>query len=93
MRTRQLRVDPVACSGHGACAELLPEMVTLDEWGYPIIDGRPVPGRLLRPARRAVTACPALALHLDALHLDRAQGTTTAPPAARTVQKKNRAAA
>jgi ferredoxin len=57
----RLRVDPVACSGHGACAELLPELVTLDEWGYPIVAGRPVPPGLQRAARRAVAACPALA--------------------------------
>ena len=61
---RQLRVDPVACAGHGACAELLPELITLDEWGYPIAADQPVPGDLRRAARRAVAACPALALAL-----------------------------
>jgi ferredoxin len=63
--TQRLRVDPIACSGHGLCAELLPELVTLDEWGYPLVDGRPVPARLARQARRAVTDCPALALLLS----------------------------
>jgi ferredoxin len=61
---KQLRVDPVACSGHGACAELLPELITLDEWGYPIVAVRPVPRTLQREARRAVAGCPALALAL-----------------------------
>ena len=37
----RLRVDPINCHAHGLCAELLPELITLDEWGYPIIDGRP----------------------------------------------------
>jgi ferredoxin len=60
----RLRVNPAACSGHGVCAELLPELVTLDEWGYPIIDGAPVPPALARHARRAVRDCPALALML-----------------------------
>ncbi len=60
----QLRVNPIQCTGHGVCAELLPELVTLDEWGYPIIDPRPVPPALDRDARRAVAACPALALRL-----------------------------
>ena len=60
----ELRVDPTACSGHGLCAELLPELVTLDEWGYPLVDPRPVPPALDRDARRAVAACPALALKL-----------------------------
>ena len=59
-----LRVNPVACAGHGACAELLPELVELDEWGYPVLPDKPVPSVLLRDARRAVTGCPALALRL-----------------------------
>jgi ferredoxin len=63
MRQR-LRLDPTACTGHGICADLLPELIELDEWGYPIISG-PVPGRLAAPARRAVRACPALALRLE----------------------------
>jgi ferredoxin len=60
----RLLVNPVACTGHGVCAELLPELVTLDEWGYPIVDDAPVPGSLTRQARRAVRDCPALALLL-----------------------------
>jgi ferredoxin len=60
----QIRVDPIACEAHGLCAELLPERITLDEWGYPIIDGRPVDGDLAELARQAVDACPTLALHL-----------------------------
>ncbi|HEX6451889.1 MAG TPA: ferredoxin [Trebonia sp.] len=59
-----LRVNPIACEGHGACAELLPELIALDEWGYPIIDDRPVPPALERDARAAVAACPKLALKL-----------------------------
>jgi len=60
----KLLVNPVACDGHGACAELLPEMIALDEWGYPLIDGRPVPPALIKDARAAVSACPKLALRL-----------------------------
>ena len=59
-----LRVNPIACTGHGVCAELLPELVTLDEWGYPIVDPAPVSPALDRDARRAVAACPSLALRL-----------------------------
>ena len=58
----RLRVNPILCSGHGLCAELLPEQVTLDEWGYPILSGEPIPEGLRKLARRAVTDCPALAL-------------------------------
>ena len=60
----RLRVNPIECVAHGLCGELLPEAIRLDEWGYPIIDRRPVPPVLDRDARRAVAACPALALRL-----------------------------
>jgi ferredoxin len=66
MPAARLAVNPVACTGHGLCAELLPELITLDEWGYPVLAERPVTPALERPARRAVTACPALALRLRA---------------------------
>jgi ferredoxin len=59
-----LVVDPIACARHGLCAELLPERVTLDDWGYPIVDGRPLEPELERQARRAADACPTLALKL-----------------------------
>ena len=62
---KQLRVDPTACSGHGLCAELLPELVTLDEWGYPIVDSEPLSGALLDHARRAAQACPTFALLVE----------------------------
>ncbi|HLI35791.1 MAG TPA: ferredoxin [Streptosporangiaceae bacterium] len=62
--TARLRVNPIACDAHGLCAGLLPELITLDEWGYPIISEEPVPPELLRHARRAVAACPVLALAL-----------------------------
>jgi ferredoxin len=59
----ELRVNPIACEGHGLCAELLPEIVDLDEWGFPVVDGE-VPAHLHALARRAVAACPTLALLL-----------------------------
>jgi ferredoxin len=60
-----LSIDPVACAGHGLCADLLPELVELDEWGYPILLAREVPPELVSHARRAVRACPTLALRLQ----------------------------
>jgi ferredoxin len=64
MSDLELRVNPIACDGHGLCAELFPERVSLDEWGYPVVDGRRIPHELERHARRAVSECPALALQL-----------------------------
>jgi ferredoxin len=60
----RLWVDPTRCTGHGLCAELLPELVRLDEWGYPVIGGAHVPAHLVPLAKRAVGDCPALALLL-----------------------------
>jgi ferredoxin len=58
-------VDPIACTGHGLCAELFPEQIELDDWGYPILDDETVPPELREHALRAVKACPALALRLE----------------------------
>lgn len=62
--TMRLRVNPIECRAHGLCAELLPEMIDLDEWGYPIINPGAVPRSLLNEAREAVASCPTLALQL-----------------------------
>jgi ferredoxin len=59
-----IRVNPITCEAHGLCAELLPERITLDDWGYPIVDGEPLPRELEQHARRAAAACPTLALLL-----------------------------
>ena len=63
-RPSRLRVDPIGCRAHGLCQELLPELVTLDEWGYPLLDDGPIPPELVAHARRAAAACPTLALRL-----------------------------
>jgi ferredoxin len=59
----KLEINPIACTGHGLCADLLPELVEMDEWGYPMIHEQ-VPNDLAVHARRAVNACPTLALRL-----------------------------
>ncbi len=61
----KLRVNPIMCEAHGLCAELLPEMIRLDDWGYPILDETEVTPELLALARKAADACPTLALLLD----------------------------
>lgn len=64
--SERLRVNPILCDGFGNCAELLPELISLDEWGFPIVDADPVPSGLADDARRAVKLCPRLALALQA---------------------------
>ncbi len=44
----QLALDPIACVGHRLCAELFPERIVLDDWGYPIVDPE-VPADAARP--------------------------------------------
>jgi ferredoxin len=61
----RLRINPIACAGHGLCAELLPEIIELDPWGYPILLSAAVPPALVEHARRAAAACPTLALLMD----------------------------
>lgn len=74
---RYLAVNPIACDGHGICAELLPEMIRLDEWGFPVIDPSPLPPHLERLAKRAVQACPTLALVVrESATQDRTAGTS-----------------
>ena len=60
----RLRIDPIACDGRGLCAEVLPELITLDDWGFPII-AREVPDELGEAAAEAVRLCPRLALRLS----------------------------
>jgi ferredoxin len=64
MRTLRITIDPVACDAYGYCAELLPEAIVLDEWGYPMVDGRPLPPELVAQAKRAVRDCPRRAITL-----------------------------
>ena len=73
--SKRLRVDPILCEANGFGAGLLPELISLDPWGYPILAPGPVPPGLESLARRTVTSCPALALLLEA-----------APPASRQVK-------
>ena len=64
-RPLRLTVDPIRCDAYGHCAELLPELIELDQWGYPMITQDSVPEHLQGDARRAVAACPRLALRLQ----------------------------
>jgi ferredoxin len=59
-----MTIDRIKCDGHGLCAELLPELIRLDDWGYPIVAQGPIPEHLASLAQRAVAACPTLALAL-----------------------------
>ncbi|MDN3352120.1 NADH-quinone oxidoreductase subunit NuoF family protein [Actinomadura sp. DC4] len=75
----RLTVDWSRCAGHSLCGHLVPDLVKLDENGFPVIAGGAggaVPTRLLADAQEAVDMCPALALRLHSTQ-------TEAPRAAR----------
>jgi ferredoxin len=59
---QRIAIDRIRCDGRGHCAELLPELLRLDDWGYPIIATGPIPDHLQSHAQRAVAGCPVLAL-------------------------------
>lgn len=61
---QRLRVDWARCDGHGLCAEWAPEIIGLDDWGFPVVAPGAVPAGALEHARSAVQACPVLALKL-----------------------------
>lgn len=63
-RRARLVVDPIACDGRGLCAELLPGLIALDDWGFPVIGGD-LPASLQNEAAAVVRLCPRLALRLE----------------------------
>jgi ferredoxin len=60
----RIAVDPAACDGFGYCAEMLPELLSRDEWGFPIVIGTEVPDELVKAARQAARLCPRRAFSL-----------------------------
>ena len=65
MTTVRISIDPVACDAYGYCVELLPEAMVLDEWGYPIVDGRPLPADLMAMATPRGAGLPQAGDHPD----------------------------
>jgi ferredoxin len=60
----RLVVDWTRCDAHGLCHELMPELVGLDDWGYPVLGEGAVPDELRGHAEHARRVCPQLALLL-----------------------------
>lgn len=59
-----VNIDWRRCRGHGVCSAALRELITLDEWGYPIVSDAEVPEALHNAARMASATCPAAALRV-----------------------------
>ncbi len=62
-KTYRLVVDWPECTGRALCAELLPEAIGVDEWGFPLIHTG-LDARLVGAAKEAASACPRRALRL-----------------------------
>jgi ferredoxin len=65
----KIDVDPAACDGFGYCAEILPDLLSLDEWGFPVVDRADIPEDLVRAATKAVRLCPRRALRVSSVGL------------------------
>ena len=79
MAQTELWIDRTKCDGSRLCAELFPERISLDDWGYPIISPGPIPGSLMAHAQKAVDSCPVLALALRKIE----RRPTPSPPGAK----------
>jgi ferredoxin len=63
---------PGCGGGLGYCAEFVPELISLDDWGFPIVSTSTIEGvKVLHLAERAVATCPRLALLLEEVLPDR----------------------
>jgi ferredoxin len=87
----RLVVDPIACDGRGLCAELLPGLIALDDWGFPMVAGGDVPASLEKEAAAVARLCPRLALRLER-PMGRVQGGGHDYPSRASRQGKRRRA-
>jgi NADH:ubiquinone oxidoreductase subunit F (NADH-binding)/ferredoxin len=76
---RRLSVDWTRCDGHGLCAHVAPELISLDGNGFPAFPDAPVPAWLEARARKAVNMCPELALRLSLPTNQKSRGDTKEP--------------
>jgi len=67
--TAVLVLNPILCDGRGLCHDAAPDLIELDEWGYPVLPGGGLRAVLTRADRKAAEdathACPVLALHIE----------------------------
>jgi ferredoxin len=61
----KIRLDEVACTGHGRCYALAPAVFDADDQGHCVIRHDDVPAEHASEARAAVANCPEDALTID----------------------------
>lgn len=66
MTPTRLHIDWTRCDGHGSCAELLPDLLDVDDFGFPVSRTGECDPLVSRgdadAARHAVRNCPLMAL-------------------------------
>lgn len=60
----RIEVDQAACTGHGRCYTLAPEVFEADDDGYCATVAVDVPADLESQARRGAAACPERAIKI-----------------------------
>jgi ferredoxin len=67
--TATLVLNPILCNGRGLCHDAAPDLIELDEWGFPLLPGGGLRAEVtradLKAAESATHACPVLALHIE----------------------------
>ncbi len=61
----RVRVDPIKCTAFGFCAEFLPEVFELDDWGYAWIQRPEIPASLTEEAFETARKCPTGAILVE----------------------------
>jgi ferredoxin len=61
----RVRVDAEACTGHGRCYSLAPEMFSADDVGHCVLLHEDVPEGLEHQARLGVQNCPERAITVE----------------------------
>ena len=64
MSRKTLTVDSATCDGVGMCALVAPDLITLDGWGFPVINSDQASASV-KKARAAARACPHRALRVE----------------------------
>ena len=59
-----IQIDWRRCRGHGVCSAAREGVITLDEWGLPILSSHDLPDKQHGAARIAQWTCPAAALRV-----------------------------
>lgn len=61
----KLRIDESACTGHGRCYSLAPELFDSDDFGHGMVISAEPDAELAAQARLAVQNCPERAITLE----------------------------